>query len=139
MNNSSNSIEKAGAIILNQNGTKAVLLYRGNHNDWSFPKGHVEPGENQFDTMLREIKEETGVIGKVISPLPDMEYLNSKGDGVRLHMYLLRAETEKLIEEHEGDKLEWIDLNEVTDKLTYQNLKGYFSQQLAGIRKIKSE
>lgn len=128
MNNSSVPLEKAGAIILNKDGTRVVLLYRGNHRDWSFPKGHIELGEDPFGAMLREIKEETGVTGKVISPLPAMEYLNSKGAEVRLYMYLLRAETEQLIEEHEGDKLEWVDMDKVVGKLTHQNLKDYFSQ-----------
>lgn len=131
-------VEKAGAIMINQTGTKVVLVYRGNHHDWSFPKGHLEPGENPLSTMLREITEETGLLGTVISPLPTMTYLNATGAEVHLHMYLLRATTEQLITEHAGDKLAWVNLAAVADTVTHQNLKDYFVQQLPGIRQSLS-
>ncbi|MBI5449269.1 NUDIX domain-containing protein [Candidatus Gottesmanbacteria bacterium] len=136
MNNPSGPTEKAGAIILNKVSTKVVLLYRGNHGDWSFPKGHIKSGENPGDAMIREIQEETGVTGKIIAPLPAMTYLNSEKAEVRLSMYLLRAETEQLVKEFDGDTLEWVDLDEVIAKLTHQNLKDYFLQQLPHICEI---
>lgn len=139
MNNHPSPIEKAGAIILNKDRTKIVLLYRGSHNDWSFPKGHIEPGEHKSAAMLREIKEETGMVGKIISSLPGMEYLNANGELVHLQMYLLQVESEQLVKEYEEDKLEWIDLNMVAEKLTHQNLKNYFLKQLPGLHEIRGK
>lgn len=135
MDNHCDLVEKAGAIILNKDGTKAVLLYRGKPGDWVFPKGHVEAGENPLRAMFREIKEETGVTGKVLRSLPDMKYRNYKGEDVRLHMYLLCSETEQLTKEFPEDKVEWVNLDAVAERLTHQNLKDYFLQQLPGIRK----
>ncbi len=55
--------KSCGALVYRKKQEKYELLlikHRcGGH--WSFPKGHVESGENEFQTALREIKEETGL------------------------------------------------------------------------------
>lgn len=55
--------KSCGAIVYRQIGEKTQLLlikhrYSGH---WSFPKGHVEDGEHENETALREVKEETGL------------------------------------------------------------------------------
>lgn len=57
------TIQKAGAIIVSKSDeNKIVLLHSGKQNDWSFPKGHIEEGEDPTGAMIREIKEETGLL-----------------------------------------------------------------------------
>lgn len=55
--------KSCGALVFrNHDGATELLLIKhrcGGH--WSFPKGHVEHGENELQTALREIKEETGL------------------------------------------------------------------------------
>ena len=55
--------KSCGAVVYRYNNeVLEVLLIRhrfGGH--WSFPKGHVEEGENEFQTALREVKEETNL------------------------------------------------------------------------------
>ena len=38
-----------------------LLLFQRGSRTWSFPKGHMEAGETEFDTALRELREETGL------------------------------------------------------------------------------
>lgn len=54
--------DSAGAVILRGSGpdTEVLLLHR-TEKGWSFPKGHLEPGETPEDAALREIREETGL------------------------------------------------------------------------------
>ena len=48
-----------GGII--QSANNRFLLVRGRHSGkWSFPKGHIEPGETALQCVCREIREETG-------------------------------------------------------------------------------
>lgn len=128
-NNRSNKTIKAGGIIVKkENGNFYVLLiYRKKEDDWSFPKGHIEHGEDVIDTLKREILEETGLKVEIVKELEPNKYINSRaGEETVTYMFLLRPTTEKLKPEHKGDKVEWVKLNKVRDKLSYDNLKDYF-------------
>lgn len=51
-----------GAIVFREfNRTLHVLLVQHGVGHWSFPKGHVENGETDHETAIREVKEETGI------------------------------------------------------------------------------
>lgn len=53
-------VNSAGAAVFRmKNGQPEVLVIRSGHK-WSFPKGHVEPGETEESAALREVQEETG-------------------------------------------------------------------------------
>lgn len=41
---------------------------------WSMPKGHVEPGESMEQAALREVREETGLVGVIEDKLGDVTY-----------------------------------------------------------------
>ncbi len=125
-----NPIRKAGIIILRPGvmEPEALLLFRGYHNDWSFPKGHCEAGESLEETALREIQEETGLTVEVRQRLPDMQYKDSKQEDVVVAMYLgapSNADQKERVE-YDTDRLEWITLSNVGERLSYQNLKDYF-------------
>ena len=55
--------KSCGAVVLrkNQGRLQVLLIKHINGGHWAFPKGHVEPGETEEQTALREIKEETGL------------------------------------------------------------------------------
>lgn len=52
-----------GAVICKteRNAKRFLLVYSVKNREWSFPKGHVEPGETEKETAVREIFEETGI------------------------------------------------------------------------------
>lgn len=55
--------KSCGAVVFrNSAGGPAFLLIRHvNGGHWAFPKGHMEPGESEEETAIREIREETGL------------------------------------------------------------------------------
>ena len=54
--------KSCGAIIANPTDSNQILLIQHkNGKHWAFPKGHMEPGETEEQTALREIREETGL------------------------------------------------------------------------------
>lgn len=124
--------EKAGAIIVRKNKgvTEILLEYREREylKDWSFPKGGMEKGETPEETTIREIREETGLEIKILKNLPDICYHNSHDGNVRVRMFLARPTTDSLRAEFDHDKVEWVPLDKVSERLSYQNLKDYFNK-----------
>lgn len=54
--------KSCGAVVIRTGGEgRRYLLTRSKKGVWGFPKGHMEKGENEHDTALREILEETGL------------------------------------------------------------------------------
>ena len=49
----------AGGVVINPQGLVLVVSQRG--TSWSFPKGHIDPGEDPLQAAIREIKEESGI------------------------------------------------------------------------------
>lgn len=124
------NIQKAGAIILsNDDNSKIALLYRGKQKDWSFPKGHAEEGENPTETMIREIKEETGLSVIILRELPDSRYIHPDGSNILTKMFLVRSIDDSTLKtEHDSDIIEWVPINKVSSRLSYNNLKEYFEK-----------
>ncbi len=125
-----NIIPKAGALILKQdNGIlKTLLLFRGNYQDWTLVKGHIEKEESHSDAAIREVKEETGVTVSIISELPTLEYTLPKGDTARVYMFAgVSKEHERLSVEHTDDQLEWYSIADAIAILTCSRMKEYLS------------
>ena len=58
-------------------GPRAALIGRTDRRGrllWSLPKGHIEEGETPEDTAVREVAEETGIIGEVVAPLGIIDF-----------------------------------------------------------------
>lgn len=62
-------LEKScGAIVFREiEGEVRVLMVQHRPGHWSFPKGHVEEGENDRETAIREVREETGIRIDILS------------------------------------------------------------------------
>lgn len=114
---------KAGVVIVRSSSLErdVLLVFRGKQGDWSFPKGHCEPGESFEETAVREIREETGLEIHFLQPLPDLIYKNSKGEDVILRMYLgtPRTGSPKERAEKPDDRVEWIPVSKVEAVLSY--------------------
>lgn len=59
--------KSCGVIPYRVNGEKFeyLLLYQRGSRTWSFPKGHMEAGEEELDTALRELREECGLTARL--------------------------------------------------------------------------
>jgi 8-oxo-dGTP pyrophosphatase MutT (NUDIX family) len=96
---------------------------RGGALRWSMPKGHVEPGETLEQTAVREVREETGIVGRVIAPLGSFVYtFSSNGRRIRkrVHHFLLRAEAGELSDaDIEVTAVRWVPTSEWPRVLTF--------------------
>ena len=70
----------AGGLVVADDGVtepRAALIGRTDRRGrllWSLPKGHIEEGETPEDTAVREVAEETGIIGEVVAPLGIIDF-----------------------------------------------------------------
>ena len=55
-------MKKCGIILYNVDTQKYLLVHGKKSQKWGFPKGHMEPGESEEETALREFYEETGIV-----------------------------------------------------------------------------
>jgi 8-oxo-dGTP pyrophosphatase MutT (NUDIX family) len=99
-------------------GVEFLLVETKRGRRWTFPKGHIEPGELPWDAAAREAREEAGVEGDIsATPLTEYRYPNTrggKGDSV-VTAYLLTV-----VSEHEPARKErhrkrkWVPPDEAT-------------------------
>jgi len=61
-----NIVAAAGGLLWRQSprGPELALVHRPRYNDWSLPKGKLQPGEGWLECALREVREETGFTAK---------------------------------------------------------------------------
>jgi diadenosine hexaphosphate hydrolase (ATP-forming) len=92
-----NPVPQAGGIVVREDRDGlSVLLVRAKSDPtiWIFPKGHIEPGESEKETALRETQEEAGVDGDVIGKVGEpVEFHNGRAL-VRVQYYAIRARDE---------------------------------------------
>src|SRR5919107_5124680 len=88
---------------------------------WSLPKGHIEEGEAPEDTAVREVAEETGIIGEVVAPLGIIDFwFVAEGRRVHktVHHFLLRATGGALSDaDIEVTEVAWVPLSELSERL----------------------
>ena len=97
-------------------------------NRWGLPKGHVEEGERIEETALREVREETGLEGRVVKKLGDIRYAyrdkTKEGEPIRIykrvHFYLLRyLKGDVRDHDHEVDEARWFPMDQVIKNLKF--------------------
>jgi 8-oxo-dGTP pyrophosphatase MutT (NUDIX family) len=103
-----------------------LLMYPAGH--WDLPKGNIEMGEEPLQTMLREVKEETGLIDLRVVPgfHKKIEYFYRR-DGRKVHktveFFLAETSVEKVTLSFEHQDYGWFDFAEASKKVTYPNAR----------------
>ncbi len=114
-------IEAAGGLILNQERTKILFIYR--RNKWDLPKGKIDEGESIKKAAWREVAEECGLkTHQIEDHLYDSYHvyaLKNKWILKKTYWYLMSAEEELLTPQLEEDitKAEWIPVNDALNKI----------------------
>lgn len=106
-------VQAAGCVVWRPaaggEGVEVVLVHRPPpHDDWSLPKGKLDPGESHRDAAVREVHEETGVRGELGPKLGEVRYDTPAGQEKRVRWWVLRAEeVEGREADDEVDGLRW--------------------------------
>jgi len=89
------SVTSAGGVVYRASPDgPLILMIADRQGRWSFPKGMVDSGEEPPQAARREVREETGVDGEVLSLLGETHYFfRQSGQLVskKVYFYLIRA------------------------------------------------
>jgi 8-oxo-dGTP pyrophosphatase MutT (NUDIX family) len=100
-------------------GLEIVLVHRPNYGDWSLPKGKAEPGETDEQTALREVEEETGLVGRLGPELPGTSYRDRFGRPKVVRYWAMPVVSGQLTAQHEVDEACWLPLDVARGMLSY--------------------
>ena len=113
--------KSCGTIVINND---KVLLIEQKQGFYGFPKGHVEGSETEIQTAIRETKEETNIDVEIDSNLRySIEYDLDETRIKESVFYVANPTSLNILKQEEINNIEWVDIDEVYDKLTFDNTK----------------
>ena len=104
---SSDEVQAAGGLVV-RDGLVCVV-HRPRYDDWSLPKGKLDPGESFEEGALREVEEETGLRCRLLDELDEVRYRDSKGRPKVVRYWLMEVvEDPGFSPNDEVDELRWV-------------------------------
>ena len=109
------------SFIVNNN--KEVLIVKRDDRDphspgfWEFPGGRLNEGENPFEGLKRETKEETNLSIDVLNPLKVHHFTRDDGQIITLISFLCKPLTTSILLSEEHSEFEWCLLDEAISKV----------------------
>lgn len=115
-------VRAAGGVVLRdgEDGVEVAVVHRPKHDDWSLPKGKLEPGEAWEDAALREVAEETGLRCELAGELSPTHYRDGKGRPKTVRWWLMRPVSGSLGSDQEVDEVRWVPVDEAAGLLDYE-------------------
>jgi 8-oxo-dGTP diphosphatase len=115
-------IEAAGGVVWrrgSKGALKVLLVHRERYDDWTFPKGKLDPGETHRRAALREVEEETGLRCTTGGELPEVRYADRKGRSKRVRYWTMEPVEGSFAPNDEVDEVRWLPVDEARATLSY--------------------
>jgi 8-oxo-dGTP diphosphatase len=122
-------VEAAGGVVWRRSdgSIEIALVHRPKYDDWSLPKGKLDPGESFEDAALREVWEETGMRCELGRELGETHYEDNKGRPKVVRYWAMGGCEGEFEPNDEVDELRWVSLAEAREMLSYD-----FDRDLVG-------
>jgi bis(5'-nucleosidyl)-tetraphosphatase len=120
--------KSCGAVVFLKNTDVKYLLLHYEAGHWDLVKGNVEANESEKDTVIRELREETGIAdAQFIEGFREkIEYFYRR-QGATIHkeviFFLIETHTEKVELSYEHVGYTWLDYQSAMERLTFKNAK----------------
>ena len=115
-------VKASGGVVWRrgERGLEVVVVHRPRYDDWSLPKGKLDPGEGWEQAALREVEEEVGLCCRLGDELPPVGYTDHKGRAKVVRYWLMEPEGDPGFEPNEEvDEMQWLTPDEAADALSY--------------------
>ena len=121
-------------LCMIKDGDKYLLQNRVK-KDWqgyTFPGGHIEPGESIVQSAIREVKEETNLDVEIdANKRYTMEYVTDKGTLKQVVLFIAKCTGGEIkAQECEVNDIKWLDFDEAMQTITYDNTRELFKKIL---------
>jgi bis(5'-nucleosidyl)-tetraphosphatase len=120
--------KSCGAVVFLKNTEVNYLLMHYEAGHWDFVKGNVESSESERDTVVRELREETGIVdARFIEGFrQNIDYFY-KRQGAAIYkevvFFLMETHTAKVELSYEHIGFDWLPYQRAIEKLTFKNAK----------------
>jgi 8-oxo-dGTP diphosphatase len=118
------TVQAAGGILWRprpEGTVEVAVVHRPKYDDWTLPKGKLDPGESHEDAALREVEEETGHTPVLGEPVGSTRYLDAKGRPKEARYWDMRPVSGRFRPTDEVDELRWLPVEEAGTLLTYDH------------------
>jgi len=132
----------AGGVIFkeNENSVQIILISVRNGQSWCLPKGIVNKGETTEEAALREVNEETGLTGRIIDKLGDINYwYYIKEENIKcrktVNFYLMEyVSGDTADHDMEVDEAEWFSLETALEKVSFKGDRTIIEKAIEKLR-----
>lgn len=111
-------VRAAGGLAVRDG--RLLLVHRPKYDDWTLPKGKVEPGESDEECALREVEEETGLRCELEQELPSTSYVDGRGRPKVVRYWRMRVAGGEFTPHGEVDEIHWATPEEARGLLSYE-------------------
>jgi bis(5'-nucleosidyl)-tetraphosphatase len=120
--------KSCGAVVFVKNTEVNYLLMHYEAGHWDFVKGNVEQNESEKDTVIRELREETGIVdARFIEGFREKIDYFYKRQGTTIYkevvFFLMETRTAKVKLSYEHVGYDWLPYQSAMEKLTFKNAK----------------
>ena len=115
-------VEAAGGIVLREacGHVEVAVVHRPGRDDWSLPKGKLDPGESYEQAALREVREETGYHCALDRFVGFTEYRDRRQRPKVVGYWVMEVVGGTFAPSEEVDELRWLELDVARHLLTYE-------------------
>lgn len=117
------AVAAAGGVVTraDPHGRRVLVVHRPNYDDWSLPKGKVDPGETWAMAAVREVREETGVRARICARVAQTEYEDRRGRNKTVQYFTMAVDDDPAgrIPDDEVDIVDWWAYDDAVLRLTY--------------------